>query len=251
MATAPTTLGVPASWRAGPSSHSTSPRRTRRTAPPPSRCGVARSSQSRRPTRAPASERGVQLVPGERDVVGAERCGGRRRRCGASWAASTTTAGAVLVRRGDDRRQRHQLPRHVAGPGDGDEIDVGTRQRRPRQRRRAPRVTAARRPRSNGAGAGQEVGVVLGVEREHGRSGGQGGGEEVERIRRVPRRARRRRRDGRRRERPMRSRLAASSSVHTTDGNQARGARCSTRAAGRPRLRRPRRGPARSPPGRG
>ena len=95
--------------------------------------------------------------------------------------------GAVLVRRGDDRRQRHQLPRHVARPRDGDEIDVGTRQRRPHH---GDELLACRRhgdlDRTVPA-PWQEVGVVLGVEREHGRSCRQGGGEEVERIRRVPR----------------------------------------------------------------
>ena len=76
------------------------------------------------------SERGVQLVPGERDVVGAEPLeveAAMRRELG----GVDDDAGAVLVRRGDDRRQRHQLPRHVARARDGDEIDVGMRQRRP------------------------------------------------------------------------------------------------------------------------
>lgn len=53
-AIAPITLGEPASWRAGAVVQSVRSARTSRTAPPPARWGAPSSSQSRRPTRAPA-----------------------------------------------------------------------------------------------------------------------------------------------------------------------------------------------------
>ena len=130
MATAPTTLGEPASSRSGGAVQITSSSPTRSTAPPPARNGSPSRTAGPRPDQRARRRRGIELVAAEGHVV---RRGGRGR-CGASWAASTTTgmprswAASMMASRGGSQPVTLEAPVMASSAG----------RRRPRRGRRPP-----------------------------------------------------------------------------------------------------------------
>ena len=158
-ATAPTTLGEPASSRSGGSVQITSSRSTRSTAPPPARKGSPCSKALAWPDERAGAEGRVELVAAEGHEV-------RSRRQRAVWGQLRRVeqdGDAPRVRLGADLLDRGEPARHVG------------RTRHGQQRRRPPvlehldhvggaegAVGAALHPAPCGhPGPGQQVGVVL------------------------------------------------------------------------------------------
>ena len=120
-ATAPMTLGEPASSRSGGSVHTTSSRSTRSTAPPPARNGSPSVNASARADRA------------RRPRTGRTSCGRSRRRsrrCRGQRPVRRELRGvdqhrhAACVRGGDDLVDRRQPAGDVGGAGDGEQPRV-------------------------------------------------------------------------------------------------------------------------------
>ena len=101
-ATAPTTLGEPASSRSGGSVQMTSSRSTRSTAPPPARNGSPDSNVCAWPDERARAEGRVELVAAEGDEVGA--------RTGAGGAAPAGPRRPGPARRARGRRRRSPPP---------------------------------------------------------------------------------------------------------------------------------------------
>ena len=175
IATAPSRFGVPASCRAGPVAQRTSspasPSTLPLVAPPPARYGSAPRPASPRDRRA------------HRRRTARTACARRRRRSRRRAAArSTGRCGGEL--RGVDRDPGAVPVRHRGEGGDrphlaGDVARARSRATRPRPcAAAAPRPARRPPPPGGGAPAGgprapprQQVGVVLGVERDHRRAG--------------------------------------------------------------------------------
>ena len=106
-ATAPSTLGEPASSRSGGSVQTTSSRSTRSTAPPPARNGSPSANVGRGPDEHAGAERRVHLVAAPRQEVG----GGRQRAVRRELGGVDEHRDAPLVGGGDDRVERREPAR--------------------------------------------------------------------------------------------------------------------------------------------
>ena len=120
-ATAPTTLGEPASSRSGGSVQITSSRSTRSTAPPPARNGSPVSKVAPRPDQRARPERRVELVAAEGDVVGPGRQGPVRRQLG----RVEQDRDPALVRRRADLLDRGSHPVTFEAPVSASRAGVG------------------------------------------------------------------------------------------------------------------------------
>ena len=158
-ATAPMTLGEPASSRSGGSVQATSSRSTRSTAPPPARNGSPSAKLARGPISTPAPNGAYILWPLHATKSAAAGSG----RWGASWAASTSTgidrawAAAMTASSGGDQPVTFDAPVTASNDGVGRRVEDGDDVVDVERSVRAAFDEAA----STQPGPGQQVGVML------------------------------------------------------------------------------------------
>ena len=123
------------------------------------------------------------MWPEKRDVVHAEGVDVDGA-WGASCAASRATRAPYVLGEGDDLLDRPQLAGDVRGAGDDDQPRAGGggRERVAQQRQRVGDAAGDGQAHRAARVPGQQRGVVLGLEDEHGGVAGQAAAEEVERV---------------------------------------------------------------------
>ena len=170
-ATAPTTLGEPASSRSGGSLQITSSTSTRSTAPPPARKGSPSANARRGPIRAPAPKGAYSLWPLKARKSGPPGSG----RWGASWAASSATgtprswAASQIASTGGSQPVTLEAPVRARSAGCGALVQRGHHVVHP-ERAVGPALHVA--PLGHPP-PGEEVGVVLDHRGDHHGAGGE------------------------------------------------------------------------------